>query len=432
MNWWWRFGLVKLAAIILGLLLSLAVGLPHDAYATRLSEVKKLEAPPEDEGENFGASVDLSADDVIVGASGEAAYIYARNEGGAGNWGLVKKLLPPSAGNFGTSVAIDGDTAIVGNGAAEAAYVFQRDAGGPDNWGFVKELMANDNEFGWHLALQGDLAVVSALTCCSNAGAAYVFERDWGGTDNWGEVKKIVGSATDTFDQFGFSVDVDVDTIVAGAQNAEFGGEVYVFQQDHGGPDNWGEVARLLKPEFSDAERFGSRASLDGDTLIVGPSYASGVAFAYERDAGGIDNWGNTHEFLSPSPQKFTSGSLSGDTVLLVGIGLGGVIYQKDPGEAGAWLEANVVLEPSAISNAAGFGTAIDGDTAVLSQALANPEAAWVFTGFKGTVGGIASLPPVELPSDHNASVRWLLILALTFVAAAALALARLRRARAA
>ncbi len=107
----------------------------------------------------------------------------------------VKKLLASDAQAFdslGWSVALSGDTVIVGayldsDGGpdAGAAYVFQRDQGGVDNWGEVKKLTASDAQatdwFGISVAVSGDTAVVGA--CCedaggSDAGAAYVFERE--------------------------------------------------------------------------------------------------------------------------------------------------------------------------------------------------------------------------------------------------------------
>ena len=69
---------------------------------------------------------------------------------------------------------------------AGAAYVFQRDQGGADNWGEVTKLTASDaqagDQFGHGVAVSGDTAVVGANfedAGGSNAGAAYVFGRDW-------------------------------------------------------------------------------------------------------------------------------------------------------------------------------------------------------------------------------------------------------------
>ncbi len=113
------------------------------------------------------------------------------------------KLLASDAASFdwfGHSVAVAGDTAVVGarfnddNGSGSgSAYIFQRDAGGIDNWGQVKKLLASDaasDQFGASVAVAGDTAVVGALSNDS----AYIFQRDAGGIDNWGQVKKLLAS----------------------------------------------------------------------------------------------------------------------------------------------------------------------------------------------------------------------------------------------
>ena len=110
--------------------------------------MKKLTASDAQAGDVFGRSVAVSGDTAVVGASGEdaggdfagAAYVFQRDQGGAGNWGEVKKLLASDAQAddfFGVSVAVSGDTAVVGAtgedaGAANAgaAYVFEPDDDG--------------------------------------------------------------------------------------------------------------------------------------------------------------------------------------------------------------------------------------------------------------------------------------------------------------
>ena len=85
---------------------------------------------------------------------------------------------------FGWSVAVSGDTAVVGKCCEdEAAYTFGRDEGGLDNWGEVKKLTASDaqagDRFGWSVAVSGDAAVVGATREDSGgyrAGAAYGFD----------------------------------------------------------------------------------------------------------------------------------------------------------------------------------------------------------------------------------------------------------------
>ena len=86
------------------------------------------------------------------------------------------------------------------------------------------------------MTISGDTAVVGARfedAEGSDAGAAYVFQRDQGGADNWGEVKKLTASDAEADDFFGLSVAVSGDTAVMGAHFGDAGGShagaAYVF-----------------------------------------------------------------------------------------------------------------------------------------------------------------------------------------------------------
>ena len=132
---------------------------------------------------------------------------------------------------FGVGVAIDGDMAIVGakfnddkGDASGSAYVFSRNQGGADNWGEVKKLLASDgmiqDQFGSSVSISADTAIVGAFLDDDNgsgSGSAYVFSRNQGGTDNWGEVNKLIASDGTSDDQFGYSVAISGGTAVAGA-----------------------------------------------------------------------------------------------------------------------------------------------------------------------------------------------------------------------
>src|SRR3990172_5247287 len=194
---------MKKLAILFGVALAAALLSPGSSEAAALSQVKKLTASDAEAGDAFSFfSVAVSGDTAVVGAPFEdaggedagAAYVFERNQGGANNWGEVKKLIASDAqllDRFGFSVAVSGDTAVVGAyeedamaGNAGAAYVFERNQGGAGNWGEVKKLIASDaqadDRFG-SSAVSGDTAVVGALfedAGGDNAGAAYLFERN--------------------------------------------------------------------------------------------------------------------------------------------------------------------------------------------------------------------------------------------------------------
>lgn len=165
-----------------------------------------------------------------------AAYVFERDAGGAAAWGLTATLLAPDRDQndrFGYAVAIDGDTAIVGawrkdcpDGLGDdcgAAYVFERDVGGPGAWGVVAKLVASDAQeeagFGSAVAIDGDRVVVGAWfeENDDEPGAAYVFGRDAGGPGAWGELARLFPDGHTPGDRFGVSVAVDGDTMVVGA-----------------------------------------------------------------------------------------------------------------------------------------------------------------------------------------------------------------------
>ena len=148
---------------------------------------------------------------------------------------------------YGVSVALSGDYAVVGAFFEDgeglnrgAAYVCARNQGGQDNWGEVAKLTASDAEdsdmFGYSVAISGDYAVVGAEYedgAGFNRGAAYIYARNQGGQDNWGEVVKLTASDIEDFDKFGVSVAISGDYVIVGAIGEDGAGNargaVYIF-----------------------------------------------------------------------------------------------------------------------------------------------------------------------------------------------------------
>ena len=146
-------------------------------------------------------------------------------------------------------------------------------------------------------------------------GAAYVFSRDQGGADNWGEVKKLGSGDGTPF--FGYRVGVSSDTAVVGTRA---GGTppAYVYSKDEGGVDNWGEVTKL----FSNAginDQYGTAVGISGDAAIVGAERQTGGAgaahlFALRKDNG---------ELCTTGPECATNNCIDGvccDTLCAGGI----------------------------------------------------------------------------------------------------------------
>jgi hypothetical protein len=328
-------------------------------------QVARLTAADTEAYDEVGFSVSLSGDTAIVGGVSGPASIFSRDFGGPDNWGEVVALVGSDTEDesFGRSVSISGDTAIVGAALhshdvpiSGSAYIFQRDAGGPENWGQVAELTAADPEgadfFGWSVSLMGDTAIVGAWgndDDATESGSAYIFQRDFGGPDNWGEVVKLTASDADLLDWFGWSVAVSGDTAFVGAPSNNDAcprnvhcnsGSAYIFQRDLGGPDNWGEVVKLTASDAAMFDTFAGAISLSGDIAIAGATQdddggaQSGSAYIFQRDAGGTDNWGEVVNLSATDAAVFdncgAAVSLDGETAF-VGANLDDEACARDP-----------------------------------------------------------------------------------------------------
>ncbi len=286
--------------------------------ADNWGEVKKL--IPSDAGADsrFGSAVAISADIIVVGAQlknarAGVAYIFARNQGGPDNWGEVKKLVASDTmanDFFGTSVGISAGTVLIGahgsNGTlVGAAYIFERNQGGADNWGQVKKLTASDGGsfFGYASAISGDTVIVGALGKNSNTGAAYLYERNQGGANNWGETRILTASDGAAQARFGGSVTILADTVAIGAWGKNsFAGGAYIYARNQGGADNWGEVKKLIPSDATANSYFGESVGINGDLVVVGAdgnNSDTGAAYLYHRNQGGADNWGEVQKLTA-------------------------------------------------------------------------------------------------------------------------------------
>jgi hypothetical protein len=298
---------------------------------------KKLTASDGAANDEFGFSVALDGDTLVIGAdtasvSGHAhqgaAYVFGRSQGGADNWGEVRKLTSSDGAqgdDFGVSVAVNTDSIVVGADYADvlnvgddqgAAYVYSRNQGGQDNWGQTKKLVASDgapsDSFGYAVTINADTAVIGSymatITTHQDQGAAYIFYRDTGGSDNWGEFKKLTRQTGTAEDLFGVSVALDGDNLVVGASGVGgfHAGAAYVFNRNQNGLDAWGEVATLDAPDAADFDDFGVSVSILGNQAIVGAdnSHVDGVsprgaAYVFEQNTGGANQWGFTGKLIS-------------------------------------------------------------------------------------------------------------------------------------
>jgi hypothetical protein len=317
--------------------------------------IKKLLASDSSES-MFGSSVAISGNTVVVGAPEDpvgtgyygqgSAYIFERNRGGSNNWGETKKLLASDGGrfdNFGNSVAISGNTVVVGaygnnigdNSDQGSAYIFERNQGGVNTWGQVKRLLAGDGAsndgFGSSVAISGETVVVGASYSNGYQGSAYIFERDRGGSNNWGRGKKLIAGDGVVSNWFGYAVAISGKTIVVGAMFDTIGsngyqGSAYIFERDQGGSNNWGQVKRLIASDGASYDYFGSSVGISGDTVLVGAASEYDYpnpsrAFIFTRNAGG--SWIQAKKLFASDRRRYnhkrfgSSVAISGKTVVV-------------------------------------------------------------------------------------------------------------------
>lgn len=259
----------------------------------------------------FGRSVALDGDTIVVGApyaystyytDAGAAYVYVRS---GTTWSLQSKIDPNNA-QFGTKVAISGDTALISGNYSDSTqtigrvWVYVRSGA---QWNQQAVLTASDgalnNRFGKALAIQGDTAIIGAWSADTGAGSmagkAYVFTRS-GGT--WTEAAKLTGSKSGYATYFGSALALDGDTALIGEpgydvvpSDAYEDGAAYVFKKVGG---TWTESKFLTTSKTNQAGYFGSAVALDGDVALIGPKAGSVIesteatsAYVFQRGPSG-------------------------------------------------------------------------------------------------------------------------------------------------
>jgi hypothetical protein len=248
---------------------------------------QKLVASDAALGDEFGTSVAINGDKVIIGARGKsingnlyqgAAYIFVRN----GSTWIQQQKLVASGGSaserFGTSVVISGNTAIVGtatfagNSPQGSATVFELIGG---VWTVQQKIKASDGvdsyTFGSSLTVSDDTLIVGAPGGNNGAGSAYVFVRNGA---LWTEQQKLVAPNGVAGDYFGDSVAINGDTAIIGAieiagagANGIRNGSAYVFVRNGA---SWTQQQKLTARDGTRGDEFGGSVAIEGNTAIIG------------------------------------------------------------------------------------------------------------------------------------------------------------------
>jgi surface protein len=303
-----------------------STGMFFDAFADLSDESltgTKLLADDGAADDEFGRSVSIDGDTMVIGAFGDggrrgSAYVFTRDTAGdlASGWTQVAKLTASDGAAhdyFGYSVSIDGDTVVIGaymdnakGSMSGSVYVFTRDTAGDltSGWTQVAKLTASDGAgsdyFGPSVSIDGDTMVVGAFgndDKGSQSGSAYVFTRDTAGdlASGWTQVAKLTADDGAEDDYFGSSVSIDGDTVVIGAnKDRDKGinsGSAYVFTRATASDlaSGWTQVAKLTADDGAADDYFGSSVSIDGDTVVIGAKFHddkasdSGSAYVFTR-----------------------------------------------------------------------------------------------------------------------------------------------------
>jgi len=213
-------------------------------------EVSKLTPSDGVNYDLFGSSVSISGSYAIVGSSNHdglysnsgCSYIYERDT--TGNWQEMAKLTASDGAeydNFGMSVSISGNYVIVGSPFSDgnginsgSAYIYERDTTG--NWQEVAKLTASDNRynsfFGYSVSISNGYAIVGSpgdsinMLNFDSSGSSYIFERDLFG--NWQQLDKLFDKDRIVSHWFGWRVSISGNNVFVGTQWQQ---EVYVFNK---------------------------------------------------------------------------------------------------------------------------------------------------------------------------------------------------------
>ncbi|MEE8451940.1 MAG: S8 family serine peptidase, partial [Thermoguttaceae bacterium] len=246
---------------------------------------------------------------------------------------------------FGSSVAIDGDVAIVGAPDDDGPGIFDSDFGSAyifrfdgNAWVQEQRLVAADagyeHHFGNAVAISGDTALIGANYDDQSgtlSGAAYIFHFDG---NQWVQQQKLMAANAERSDFLGHSVSLSGEMAVLGAVGDDDGGtnagSALVFRFDG---QQWIETQTLIADDADRGESFGESVAIDGTTLIVGARSEdhagpySGAAYAFHFDG---DQWTQQQKLTASDADRYDS---FGQTVAVSGqIAVVGAYGNSDAG----------------------------------------------------------------------------------------------------
>ncbi|MEE4258145.1 MAG: T9SS type A sorting domain-containing protein [Bacteroidales bacterium] len=278
----------------------------------------------DDEPNAFGLSVDMSGDCIVVGdicyddnGDCRVAYVFVKPEGGWTDMTETAKLTAsynPLNDNFGFSVGISGDCVVVGaygdnwNGIfTGAAYVYEKPDGGWIDMTETARITASDGEggdfFGRTVSIYNEYIAIGVPRDRENgynSGSVYIYKKPENGWENMTETCILTPTDGITDDEFGASVKIENNIIVVGAEVENWYGAAYVFEKTEN--SEWIDAiqtAKLRPTTGYTISNFGCSVDISGDQIIIGASGRSsnnstGAAFIYDKPLYGWENMTET------------------------------------------------------------------------------------------------------------------------------------------
>jgi FG-GAP repeat len=379
----------------------------RSAISHAVAEQGELTSSNGENYDQFGYSVAISGNTVVVGAPGTSGglengtvYVFEKPTSGWANMTQTAELTASSEGGgtqLGYSVAISGNTIVAGapdsNIGTGAAYVFVEPTDGWTNMTQTAELLASDGDlndgFGTSVGISGSTIVVGSPyhTVGSNPeqGAAYVFTST---EDVWSQAAEISSSDGNEYDAFGSAVATTGTAIVAGSPQATIGsnglqGAAYVFT---GSGATWTQKAKLTASNGFDGAHLGHSVAISGTTVVAGTyifplAQRQGAAYVFVEPTGGWVNATQTAELTANDPsngdQLGWSVATTGSVVLMgapnASVGTDtyeGTAYEfKEPAKGWATTAkytAKFTETSGAVGDQFGYSVAIAGTTLVI------------------------------------------------------------------
>ncbi len=358
-------------------------------------EINKLVPKDRNGYENFGYSVAISGEYAVIGANvddkdangknpiNDAGSAYIFKKGSDGKWKEVQKIVAPdreAGDNFGWSVAISlnhivvgaiyQDKDLVGNSylSAGAAYIFE--LGNNGIWVEKQKIIARPIEgqilFGYSVAIDGNTIAVGSPsyakdetgkpeTNINGAGAVFVFNKIGGSWVQSQILTPSIRNINNLGDGLGWSVSICGNLIIAGAQGSDFddkgggirmeaAGAAYIFERSGG---KWKEVQKIIAGDRAAHDQFGYSVAISGDNAIIGAWHKTETA-----DTDSRPNTGNAYIFS----RKAAPGRVRPD---------GSVILTPDDGTWKQVLKINP--EDRRPDDYLGWSVGMSGDYAIVS-----------------------------------------------------------------